>query len=308
MPSLNKPIQVVLLGSGDAGVPSLSVLEHDPYQLAAVITGPDRPGGRGQRLHPTPLKGYALAGGFKVLESASSADLLSLIEPLSPDALVVIDFRQIIPRAVFDRWPTLNLHFSLLPKYRGPSPVETAILDDASETGVSLIQIDAEIDHGPVISERSLPITRQTATQLRVELTHLGAELLGTSLTKFLSGELKPRPQDHSQATSTRKFTKADGRIDWSRPATELDRQIRALGIRPGTFTTWIDQTLKIIEAEPTEVSNLKSGQVSTTEPVVGTGSGALRLITLQLEGRRAMNTTDFLRGHPDLLGAQLGD
>lgn len=296
----------MLLGSGEAAIPSFEVLNREPYQLLAVITQPDRPAGRGGRPAPTPLKKVAEAAGIRVLESEKSSDLPGLVERFSADAIVVIDFGQLIPEAVWKLWPTVNLHFSLLPKFRGPSPVESVILAGETETGVTFMEIDAEIDHGPIISQQALRVTRQTAGELREELAHLGAELLTSDLEKYLKKELTPVPQDHSQATFTKKLTADDGRIDWHKPAEEVDRRIRAVTPRPGAYTFWKGKRLKVLRAEPVDHPNLAPGQVDKKELVIGTGSGAIKIEKLQLEGKKPVSAVDFLRGHPQILGSNL--
>jgi methionyl-tRNA formyltransferase len=298
---------VLLLGSGEAAVPSLEVLNQAPYKLLAVITQPDRPSGRGGRLSPTPLKQAAIAAGIRALESENASDLPGLIERFADiDAVVVIDFSQIIPEEVFQRWPTVNIHFSLLPKFRGPSPVEATILAGESETGVTFMEIDREIDHGPIISQQSLPLTRQTAGELRTELAQLGAKLLAADLQKYLRKELTPTPQDHAEATFTKKLTAEDGRIDWSKPAEEIDRRIRAVTPRPGAYTLWEGKRIKILRAEPVDRSDLTPGQVDEGELVIGTGSGAITIEELQLEGKNPTSASDFLHGYPQILGSQL--
>jgi methionyl-tRNA formyltransferase len=298
--------KVVLLGSGEAAVPSLEVLNQAPYKLLAVITQPDRPAGRGGKLSPTPLKKAAQAQGVKVLESESKDALASLVEPFAPDAIVVIDFGLIISPEVFEPWPTVNLHFSLLPKFRGPSPVESAILAGVAETGVTFMEIDAEIDHGPIISQRELTIDRQTAGQLREELAVLGTKLLASDLSKYLKKELAPIPQDHTQATSTKKLSPEDGRIEWSKPAEEIDRRIRAVTPRPGAYTLWDGKRIKILRAKPVNHPGFAPGQVDEKELIVGTGSGAIRIEELQLEGKKAVAAEEFLRGYPKILGSTL--
>ena len=242
---------------------------------------------------------------------------------LKPDICIVAAYGKIIPKEYLEipKHGFLNIHPSLLPKYRGPSPIQTVILNgdpegDASrpygagkETGVSIILMDEKIDHGPILKIQNLKIKSQNYKKLEKELAELGAELLIETLPKWINGKIKPKEQNHSEATYTKKFSWPDGKIDWSKSADEIDRQIRALNPEPGTWTRWQNKVLKMIEAEPMESKIAgESGKVISIEDqiIVKCGQDALLLKKVQLEGRKPTNISDFLNGHKNFVGSML--
>lgn len=296
-------LRVALAGSGSFGVPTLAVLTAEPFEIIAVITKPDRPASRGRRSTSTPLKTAARSYGLRILEPERFADVLPELTNL--DVLIVIDYGKIIPPEALDqRFKVVNLHPSLLPKYRGSSPIQSAILEGATHTGVTLMELDADLDHGPIVAQRTTPVGQKSFPELHAELAGAGAALLNENLLPYLRGEIQTTPQDDSAATFCRKLSKDDGRLDWTRSTAQLDRQIRALNPRPGTFTSWDGKQLKILEAQPAD-QRLAPAHVGEGL-IVGTGDGALRVTRLQLEGRKAVTPEEFLRGYPRIIGATL--
>jgi methionyl-tRNA formyltransferase len=268
-----------------------------------------------------PLKAYALEKGLAVYQPASLRSERSQRElaGLKPDVIVVAAYGKILPPPVLNTplHGCLNLHPSLLPRHRGPSPVAAAILEGEAATGVSLMLLDEGMDTGPVIAQLEHPLSgRETAETLTATLFKLGAELLLRNLATWVAGGLTARPQDGAQATVTRKLERADGQADWGLSAEVLERRRRAYSPWPGLFTHWQDKTLKLLDvvALPSEGARLRRtvpGQVVLLEtndvPVgVGCGQGLLGLKDVQLEGRRATAAGEFLRGHPLFIGAQL--
>jgi methionyl-tRNA formyltransferase len=230
----------------------------------------------------------------------------SRFSELRPDLCIVVAYGKLIPKRYLDltRLGFINIHPSLLPLYRGPSPIASAILDGRTETGVSIMLLDEDMDHGPVLAQEPWSIPSGFDTPLAEdELSRRGARLLSSVLSGYVDGTVKPVPQDHAAATYCAKFTRADGRLDWSRPAAELVNRIRALGANPGTWTLWNGRSLNIVHAHLFDalVPARPAGSVMLigTELVVTCGSGAVALEVLQLEGATRQQARDFLNGHP---------
>ena len=285
--------------------------------VVGVYVPPDRPRGRGRAKGFSPVKEYALENGLALFQPASLRKPMIQEEfcRLAPDLAVVAAYGRIIP-SEFLRVPRhgfVNVHPSLLPWYRGSSPVVTAILDNAQTTGVSLILLDEGLDSGPILAQRSTPIgSDERAQSLTLRLFRMGAELLRETLPLWTGGELTPTPQDPAQATHTRKITREDGLIRWDTPAEELYRMFRAFTPWPGLYTYWQGKGLKLLDVLPLE-GDLRehSGYVVSTDYQrvkvgVATGRGLLCIKRLQLEGKQAIGAPEFIRGYPHFLGAQL--
>lgn len=239
---------------------------------------------------------------------------------LNPDVCVAAAYGKIIPKEYLEvpKHGFLNIHPSLLPKYRGATPIQTAILNGDKETGVTIILMDEKVDHGPILINNELRITNNDDYwTLENKLAKLGAELLIEILPKWIRGEIKPVEQNHAEATYTKKFSWQDGKIDWSKPAEDIGRQIRALGREPGVWTKWDPSTgsgqakvLKVVGAEPVESKlSAEPGKVAEIEDqvAVSCGRGAVILREVQLEGRNKMTAADFIRGRPNFIGSVLG-
>lgn len=307
--------KIVFMGTPDFAVPGLKTL-IETQTVVGVVTQPDRPAGRGQQLRPSPVKQMAEAAGIPVYQPKSlrSEEAAAPLRDWAPDMIVVAAFGQILRPHVLDLPPhgCLNVHASLLPRWRGASPIQHALMAGDAETGVCLMQMDPGLDTGPVYVCRSTPITAQdTAATLHDRLAQSGADLLAEYLDEIINGRLHSTPQDDALSTYAPMIQKEDGRLDWSQPADALDRRIRALTPWPGAFTTWAGETLKILAAEP--APGQKPGEVGqvTAENgsvIVCTGSAGLRLRQVQLAGKRAMEMAEFLRGRPDFAGSRLGE
>jgi len=233
---------------------------------------------------------------------------------LNPDLCVVAAYGKILPARYLDvpKYGFLNVHPSLLPKYRGPSPIQTTILNGDKKTGVSIMMIDAEVDHGPILTQQEFPIPEfrfSNHDELAKELFELGAKLLIETLPKYIAGKLKPKEQDHSQATFTKMFKREDGRINWSESGEKIYAQIRALNPEPGTWTTWKSKVINIYNITTfSVVSPQAPGTIKKIDNkiAVATSKGYLDLITVQLEGGKKMDAKSFVNGHPDFVDSQL--
>ena len=314
-------MRVIFMGTPQPVVSTLERLARLPgVQVVAAVTQPDRQGGRGRRSQPTPVKEAAQRLAIPVLQpdTLRSPGVREQLSELGPDVVVVAAYGKFLPPSVLEMPPhgCLNLHPSLLPRHRGPSPVATAILEGDEITGVSLMLLDEGMDTGPVIGKRELPLTgEETAGELTEHLFEMGASLLAESLEPWTSGDLIALPQDESTATVSRKLERADGLADWSLSADTLARQCRAYAPWPGLYTHWQGKTLKVLQANSSSAGHVVAhtpGQVTRgatgNDILVSTGEGSLALKRVQLEGRRPVAAEEFLRGYPDFIGSVLGD
>jgi methionyl-tRNA formyltransferase len=317
-------IRIVFMGTPAFAVPSLHALlslremDGTPVRVAGVFTQPDRPAGRGKRLTAPPVKDVAQAAGIPVAqpERLRRPEAMQALQAMAPDLIVVAAYAQILSQQVLDlpRFGCLNVHASLLPEYRGAAPIQAAILDGANETGVCIMLMEAGLDTGPVLSRYREPVhAGDTAETLGARLAAGGAELLLGTVPDWVRGATVPEPQIEALATMTRPLRKQDGRIDWSKPAPYIERQVRAMYPWPGAYTTAGDALLKVQLAAvaPGMAHGHAPGTVlaSREEPVplVATGEGLLALGEVQPAGRRAMSGADWLRGAPHVAGSVLG-
>lgn len=311
------PLRIVFMGTPDIACPTLQALAIAPdFQVVGVVVQPDKPKGRDLKLQPPPVKELALRLGVPVLqpERARNDTFIQQLRELRPDLIAVLAYGQILPQALLDI-PThgcLNVHTSLLPRWRGAAPIQWAILEGDAETGVAIMRMDAGLDTGGIISTRTTPIAPDDNSQtLHDRLAVLGAELLVQTIPCYVSGELLPRPQPTEGVTYARKLTKDDGRLDWSQPARVLHNRLRAFTPWPGTFTFLPAQPkpllLKVWRTGLVRAGDLQSptvapGQVLSADKsgiVVACREGALRLLEVQKEGSRRMTVAEFLAGHP---------
>lgn len=306
--------RLVFAGSSDFAVPTLEALVRDGWELAAVLTQPDRPAGRRRKLSPTPVRARAaeLDVPVQTPESLRPATAVAAIAALQPDALVVVDYGLILPPPVLALPPAgcINGHASLLPRWRGAAPIQHAILAGDNRTGVSIMLMEEGLDTGPVYKMQSLEIRpAETGGELRLRLAALCAELLTATLPDILAGRIRPAPQDHRQATYAGKLEPAKAEIGWREPAPVLARRICAFAPRPGAWTTWRDQRIKLHRAVALAESGDRPGRVwrASAEGVdVGAGEGSVRILELQPPGGRVMTAEDFLNSRA-LLGEQFG-
>jgi methionyl-tRNA formyltransferase len=308
--------RVIFMGTPDFAVPSLQKLIAT-QTVVGVVTQPDRPAGRGRQTQPPPVKVAAQAAGISVYQPPSlrSEEAASPLHAWKPDLIVVAAFGQILKPHVLNlpSMGSLNVHASLLPRWRGAAPIQQAILAGDSETGISLMQMDAGLDTGPVYIQRSIPIGREdTAGLLHDGLARLGAEMLGDHLGDILSGRLTPEPQDDARATYAPMIKKEDGLINWSQSNSQVDRHIRAMTPWPGAVTSWQGKLLKVLEATATSGGSFPLGTPGTIiardgTAIVLTGQGGIQLKRVQLAGKRPLSIEEFLRGQPEFVGGQLG-
>jgi methionyl-tRNA formyltransferase len=304
------------MGTAPLACASLDALAAAPiFDLAAVVTQPDRPKGRDLRLQPSAVKKRALQLQRPVLQPLKARDpkFIEDLRALAPDLIVVAAYGQILPPAILDlsRFGCLNVHTSLLPKYRGAAPIQWALLDGEAETGVTIMKMDAGLDTGAILSQRATPITQDdNATTLHDRLASIGAELLMVTIPPYVEGKIQPRPQGESHASHARKITKEDGRLDWTLPALPLWNRVRALTPWPGTFTQLDGQTLKVWRASVASDFRGNPGEVLAADKsglVVACGEHALSLQEVQREGGRRLNIAAFLAGRPLRVGEKLG-
>lgn len=314
-------MQLIFFGSPSEAVDSLESLVAAGNDIVAVYTQPDRRAGRGRTKTPTPVKEFAVAHGMPVFTPKSLKNNTEVRERLtaaSADVFVVVAYGRILPLDILQipAMGVVNVHPSLLPLYRGTSPVVTAILDGQARTGVTLMLLDEGMDTGPVLAQ-SPPIElsgHERGADLQAQLFKEGAGMLPGVLEGLRDGTIVPIPQDDSKATLTRLLERSDGEIDWSQSAERIDRMVRAFDPWPGTFTTWNGKNLKIVDVKllvsGETAFNGQPGVVLVQEQriFVGTGGGtAIEITRLQLEGRQAVSADDFVRGQSEIDGATLG-
>lgn len=321
-------LRIIYMGTPYFAVPTLTaliegsapgVLLPEGYEIVTVITRPDKPSGRGREVAFSPVKQTAQSYGLPVWQPGSfkKQENSQALAAYKADLYIVAAFGQILPQAVLDqpRCGTLNVHASLLPKYRGPDPIAEAILQGDKETGVSIMLLDAGVDTGPVLMRQSIALSNdETTGSLTVKLAQLGAQALRETLPLWVTGKLQPQSQDEARASHTHMSQKEDGKIDWEKPAAVLARQIRAYMPWPGSYTFWRGKMLKIITAHPSsiEVEQPVPGTTIIREEAdhqvleVVTGSGVLVIKQLQIEGKRAMSAEEFLRGYSQIGGQVL--
>jgi methionyl-tRNA formyltransferase len=311
-------LRVVFMGTPEFAVPAMNALLNGDYDIAAAYTQPDREAGRGRKLAVSPVKELALAHSIKVIQPESLKDdsAVEYMTGLAPDVIVVAAYGRLIPQRILSlpRYGCVNIHPSLLPKYRGPSPVATAILEGDTVTGVSIMLLDAGMDSGPLLRQQETAISdTDTTGSLTMKLAELGAKLLSETLPEWIEEKIMPEPQDESRATVTRIMTKLDGEIDWNLSAPQIWRQVRAFHPWPGTYTRWQGKQLKVNEVLPfPQEKQGQPGRVialrgSSGTPVgVECGDGILGLLKVQLEGKREITAEEFLRGQRNFTGSIL--
>ena len=309
-------MKVVFLGTSEFSCPSLKILLASPHEILSVITQPDRPKGRGQKLAFSPIKSLALAKGLPVLQPERVGDPSSLeaLKSLQPDLMVVVAYGQILSSSVLFIPPRgcVNVHASLLPKYRGAAPIARAILGGETRTGVSTMLMDRGMDTGPVLLTEETEIgDSDTMGTLHDRLSWMGSHLLLRTLDGLEKGTVTPRPQDPSHATYAPKIEKEEGRINWDTPARQLFNLLRAFDPWPGAFTVWAGRSLKLflpmfVEGEATEMPGTVA-QAGENGLRIATSRGYLLVREIQLENRPRMSVAEFLRGYPLKPGVRLG-
>lgn len=306
------------MGTPEFAVPVLKALVESGHDIVGVYTQPDRQSGRGKRVTPPPVKQAAIELGLLVFQPASlrrDKAARQELASLSPELIVVAAYGLYVPVESFElpRLQTLNVHPSMLPRYRGASPVASAILNGDLATGVTIMQLGEGMDAGPIVAQQETAIgPEETTEELTIRLFEMGAELLVKVLPQWEAGEIQPQPQDESRATETSRLSREDGEIDWNQSAGYIARQVRAYYPWPGTFTHWQGKMVKIIEASAVEAKGsgeAESGQVVSLPDGVGVvaSEGILEVSKLQMEGKRAASVREFVQGYQDFVGSKLG-
>lgn len=315
-----EPCRIVFMGTPDFAVPSLQALLAQQYSIVGVVTQPDRPVGRKRVLTPPPVKVAALEHGLRVLqpEKLRDPDAIQQVLALQPDLIITAAYGQILPKDVLDapRYGCINVHGSLLPRYRGGAPIHHAVMNGETKTGVTIMYMAEGLDTGDMLSKTEVPITEvDTAGTVFDKLTLAGAKLLIETLPPLLRGELDAQPQDHTQATYARNITREQERIDWQRTSREIYNHIRGLNPWPVAYTELDQKVMKVWEAAVPEEGQASDSphppgtvlQADQTGILVRTGDGAIRLTVIQPAGKKAMQAAEYVRGGKIVAGTQLG-
>ncbi len=304
------------MGTPDFAVPSLSGVAQSGHELAGVVTRADRPRGRGQQMQPTDVKAAVASLGLHVPvlqpESLKDANFHAQLRALKPDLFAVVAF-PILPRSVLaiPKWGSVNVHPSLLPKYRGAAPIQWAIIRGETETGVTIFQLSPRVDAGDILRQKKMAIgCDETAGELYARLKVMGAELLVHAIDDIANGSVTPVPQTDERASRAPKLQKADGRIDWLKSARDIRNFIRGTNPFPGAFTRWRGELLKVHRAR-VDPSQGEAGVVIGADGkrglLVGTGERALALDEVQAAGKKRVSGTDFVRGYRIAVGEKFG-
>ena len=301
------------MGTPDFAVPAFHALHRSPYDLKLVVTQPDRPRGRGRRFTPPPVKQAATALNYDVLQPGNVRDpeFMDLLKCIAPDFLVVVAFGQILPAAILAmaRHGAINVHASLLPKYRGPAPIQWAIMRGETQTGVTTMLMDTGVDTGDILLRAETPISAEdTSASLHDRLADMGADLLLSTIRGMETGDVLPQAQNHAKATFAPMLRKEDGRIRWKQSARSIDAQIRAMTPWPGAFCFFQDKRYKIHRARA--ISGVSISPLGSVVPGfpdelrIATGEGVLSILEIQGESGKRLPVSEFLRGNPIALGA----
>jgi methionyl-tRNA formyltransferase len=321
---MDRPIRpkeepLVFFGTPEFAVPSLKALAREGYRVAAVVTNPDKPAGRKRKLLPSPVKKTAAALEIPILQPPSLRDpeIIEKLERIDPALFVVVAYGKIMPPEILSlpKKGAINLHPSLLPRWRGASPIQAAILNGDSETGVTIMRMDEKMDHGPIVMQKTLTIEpRENEPKLQERLASVGAQLLLKAVRLSLEDRTNPTPQNEAEATYSKILTRDDGRLSWDNPAEALERQVRAYARWPGSYALWRigdnSLRLKIEEAEVVAgKGSLPYGSVWSDKNAplaVETANGALAIRRLTPEGKASVTAAEFVRGNKNIIGSQL--
>ncbi|NVN89066.1 MAG: methionyl-tRNA formyltransferase [Desulfuromonadales bacterium] len=307
-------LRIIFMGTPDFACPTLQTLIDRGETISAVVTQPDRPKGRGQKMMPPPVKELALSHDIPVLQPPRVRDpaFVEIIRNLNPDLIVVVAFGQILPKTLLDIPPQgcINVHSSLMPRYRGAAPLNWCIINGETETGVTTMLMDPGLDTGPMLLKRSTTIDEnEDIVSLHDRMATMGAQLLAETLDGHLSGQIRPEPQDESQTCYAPLLKKEDGVIDWHRSAREIHNQVRGMAVWPGAYTTLDDQTLKLFSTRIGESAGVPGTVLQSSRGVleVACGTGSLYIKELQLAGKKRLDSASFLAGCQVAVGVLLG-
>jgi len=311
-----RPI-LIYMGTPEFALSPLKALIGQGYKISSVITQPDRPKGRGKKPASPPVKVLAMEKGLEVLqpESVSERDFCDVVRQKAPDMIVVVAFGQILKKPLLEipRWGVINIHASLLPKYRGAAPIQACILNNESRTGLTIIRMDEGLDTGPILYQEEVAILPdETAGHLHDRLAQRAGEMILRFLRLMGEGKVVEKPQDHTKATYAPKIDRRLCLIDWKKEAAAISALIRALDPRPGAFTTWQGKEVKLFSSRVADedYTVAAAGEVlgmGREGIVVGTGKGAVEVREMQLPGRKRLDAETFLRGCPLPEGTMLG-
>lgn len=306
--------KIIFMGTPEIAVPSLKALVENGFDIPLVITQPDKPKGRGQAMQYPPVKEYALTAGLEVYQPEkikNNTEVMEKLKSISPDFFAVAAYGKILPQEVLDipKIAPVNVHFSLLPKYRGPAPVNWAIMNGEEETGACTMLMDAGMDTGDILLTAKTPILKKNAGELADELAVTGAELLIKTLNEFES--ITPIKQDNDKATKAPMMNKEMGLINWSQDAFQIERMIRAFTPWPASYSMLDNKKIKIFKSDVAEINhNAAAGTIIDVDKdsiTVACGNNALKIFELQLEGKKRMDTKSFLAGYKLEKGSLLG-
>ncbi len=295
-------MRIVFIGTTDFGIPILEKLKAQ-HELVLVVTQPDKPTGRKQELTPPPVKLWAQKNKINVIQSENISNLKSLIVEANPDLTIVAAYGQIIPKDILDipKFKSINIHGSLLPKYRGASPIQAAILNLDAETGITLIQMDEKMDHGPMIAKSKIELSgNETFSDLYIKLATVAADLVMKTLPDWFAGKIIPQEQLHERATFAKLLKRPDAKIDWSTQARKIDAQIRAMNPEPGTWTTLNGKIVKILKSSLINDHKIElPGKIYSHQGqlAVKTLDNSLLIDQIQPEGKLVMSGKDFING-----------
>ncbi len=309
--SYNKKIRLIFMGTPDFALPGLKTLITSPdFNIVGVFTSPDKPIGRHQILTPPAVKRLAVENNLAIFQPHSLKNEIANIQRLNPDLIVVIAYGKIIPPEILKlpRFGGINVHASLLPKYRGAACLNAPILNGDQETGITIMKMDAGLDTGPILRQAKIQLTDQeNLEKIRDRLSQLGAKLLIPTLKDFMAGDIKPQIQEETKASYVKIINKEDGRIDWKKSALEIERMVRAYNPWPGTYSTVNKKILKIksVENKILENNKHKIGKIFLTENklAVQCGTDSLIISELQMAGKKVMTAKNFLSGHQNIIG-----
>jgi methionyl-tRNA formyltransferase len=312
-------MKLIFFGTSEFAVPILKAIkEKTDWEIGLVVCEPAKPAGRSNKITDSPIAIEAKKFGIEIYspESISNSESVETLSKIGADVFVVVAYGQIIPRAVFDipKFKTVNIHPSLLPRLRGPSPIQTALLNSMNKTGVSLMLIDEKMDSGPVISQETLAIEDADNYQtLENKLSDLAAEILIRDLPKYINGEIKPAPQDENNITITHLIKKEDGHANWGKSADEIYNHWRAFSKWPVLFSFFKGKSgqsvrLKLVEIEKSENSKKSAGEVFTAgkKLFIACGDGAIEVKKLQPENSKTQNAAEFINGYGYVIGQKL--
>lgn len=303
--------KIVFMGTPAFALPSLTALMAS-HQVVGVVTQPDRRAGRSKRLRESPVKALAREAGLPLIqpERIREEAAIETLRVWDADLHVVAAYGQILPPVILDlpRYGTVNVHASLLPRWRGAAPIQAAIKAGDCESGATIMLLDAGLDTGPLLAKRALPLAPdETGQSLHDKLSRLGAELLVETLPRFLSGEIDPQTQDDSLATYAPRIKKEEGKIDWTRSAQAIERMVRAYTPWPGAYTCWAGAPLRILAGNH-GAGRAEAGRVIEKDGniAIGTGDGLYYPTLLQLPGKRRLRVSDFVNGYKEFAGARM--